>query len=31
VREEAKKNNLKTSLLVHSADEDKIARLIEHP
>jgi spore germination protein YaaH len=31
VREEAQKNNLKTSLLVHSADEDKIAKLIEHP
>lgn len=30
-REEAKKKNIKTSLLVHSADEDKIAKLINNP
>ena len=30
-REEAKKHNLKTSLLVHSADEDKVSELIQNP
>lgn len=30
-REDARKRNLKISLLVHSADEDKIAKLIQDP
>ena len=30
-REEARRQNLKTSLLVHSADENKIAELIKNP